>query len=179
MVKQGMLEEGTIVPGLWPEEYSDDWFRKDVDTKKGALSKFTRTQFDKGAVMSQDIVQQDGSIIWEGEAYPTDRPGKGGAGGDGAFKFKASDTNAIARQVERAYEVTYDPVSGRFTGLDKQKTAKLMQLQEEAERIYSEGQGQISHGVAMAQAGRKLRFNIPDVRDTLATDPAGIRQRAQ
>jgi len=178
MVKQGMLEEGTVVPGLWPEKYSDDWFRKDVDTKKGALSKFTRTSAENGSVMSQDLVQQDGEVIWTGTPYATDRP-KGGRGGAGGFEFKASDTNAIARQVERAYNVTYDPVSGGFAGLDKRKTAKLMQLQEEAERIYTEGQGQISHGVAMAQAGRKLRFNIEDVRDTLATDPAGIRQQAQ
>lgn len=173
-VRQGMLEEGTIVPGLWPETYSDDWFRKKADTAKSALKKFTRTQFDKGAVMSQDIVSKGGDIIWEGEPYPTDRDG--GGDGDG-FEFKASDTNAIARQVERAYNVTYDPVTKAFTGLDKEKTQKLMALQEEAERIYAEGGGKTSHGVAMAQAGRKLRFNIPDVRDRMVNDPAGIRPR--
>lgn len=175
-VKQGMLEEGTIVPGLWPETYSDEWFRNKAEKGAKDLKKWTRTQFDKGAVMSQDIVSQGGDVIWEGEPYPTDRP-KGGDG-DG-FEFKASDTNAIARQVERAYNVTYDPVTKEYTGMDKEKTTKLMQLQEEAERIYSEGKGDVSHGVAMAQAGRKLRFRIPDVRDEMVTDPMGILKRGQ
>jgi len=179
MVRQGMLEEGTLVPGLWPETYSDDWFRKMEKDSKGNITKLTRKWAANGAVLSQDLVQQDGEIIWQGAAYDADKAKAGGKGGGKGFEFKASDTNAIARQSERIFGGSYNPATGKFSGLDKEKTSKIAALQAEAEKIYSDGQGQVSHGVAVAQAARKLRIDVENVRETQKVDPFSLFPPAQ
>lgn len=78
--RQDLLQAGAVTPEMMPDEYSDQWFRKQIKEKKGALSKLTRQWWENGAILSQDLIQQDGEILWEGEPYkdPDNMPGSRG-----------------------------------------------------------------------------------------------------
>ena len=175
-IRQDFLQAGAIEPKMWPLEYSDKWFEKEAKDKRGALSKLTRKWAGDGAVMSQDIVQGDGEILWQGAAYqdPNDQPD--GAEGVGAkFSFKSSDSNAIGRQAERLFGGTFDPKTGQLVGLDRAKAAKVAEIQAEAERVYAEGRGEITHATAFARAARKFGIRVRDMEDKSTSDPLGLR----
>jgi hypothetical protein len=176
-VRQGLIAEGTITKDLWPDEYSDDWFRKQQQDRKNNMTRLTRRWAENGAIMTQDFIQRDGSIIWEGEPFqdPDDMP-KDGTGG--AFKFTASDSNALARQSERLFG-TFDPVTGRYALLDRTQSAKVASIQEEAERLYREAQGDISHAQAMAQASRKAGITVKNLEQQQNTNPLNLQRNPQ
>ncbi len=181
-LRQDLIQAGAVTPDMMPTEYSDEWFTKQIKDKKGKLEKFTVDSFRNGATMSRDLVQQDGTINWElsGEWYKNTDKNKGGDGGGsgsgGGFEFKPADSNAIGKQAERIYGGLYDPVTGRIGGLNPEQSAQIQAVQEEAERIYQENQGNVTHAVAVARASRKMGVNVKDIRDSQATDPLNLRQ---
>lgn len=169
--RQQLIQAGVITGAMWPVEYSDDWLRNDNEKRKSTLQKLTRKWADGGSTVAQDLIARDGDVVWEGSPYA------GGKDGDGTgknFTFKASDANAIGRQVERVFGGFYDPETGQLRGLDPKTAVKVQSVQEEAERIYTDGQGRIPHGVAVTQAARRLRINIEDFRNESANDPLGL-----
>jgi len=181
--RSDLLRAGAITPEMMPVEYSDSWFKKQVSEKRGNLSKFTRNSFLKGALMSQDIVQQDGGIVWEGGWYNDPKnqgkPG-GGAGGSGKpWEYKSADSNTIGRQVASIFSGhggIWDPQNGTVRGLSKDLTARSHAVQELASRIYQENQGKVTHDVAVARAARTSGINVEDLRDSSQTDPLSLRQ---
>ena len=179
--RQDLLTAGAITPELMPVEYSDDWFRKQSEERKRSLQKFTVESFENGAVMQQDYITENGQIRWDmtGEAVPLAErekaKGKDGEKGKGkSFTFKAADTNAIGKQVERIFGGFYDPQTGQLKGLDPTEAARVQAVQEEAERIYSENAGYLPHSVAVARAARKLRISVEDYRNKEATNPLNL-----
>ena len=179
--RQELLQSGAVTPEMMPVEYSDQWFKKAIDKRKTSLTRFTVQSHRNGALMSRDYVQQDGEVNWEltGKWYDAGKDGKGGKGGTGKkgkFTFKAADANQIGEQIERMFGGFYDPQTGQLKGLDPTTAARVQSIQEEAELIYGQSQGEISHGVAVTRAARKLGINIENYRDKLATDPLSIRQ---
>lgn len=175
-IREKLIKSGAIMSEMWPETYDPKWARDQANQTRGNLSKLTRRWAEEGAIMSQDIVSQDGEVLWEGQPYadPDDLPKDGTGKG---FKFTASDSNAIGKQSERLYGGFYDPATGQMSGLDPAQAAKVAQVQEEAERLYSEAQGAMTHAIALAQAARKMGINIQSTQVNEATDPAGIRQQ--
>ena len=175
-IREKLIKSGAIMSEMWPETYDPKWARDQAKQTRGNLSRLTRRWAQEGAIMSQDIVQQDGEILWEGEPYadPDDAPKDGTGQG---FKFTASDSNAIGKQSERLYGGFYDPATGQMSGLDPAQAAKVAQVQEDAERLYSQAQGGMTHAIALAQAARKMGINIQSTEANEATDPAGIRQQ--
>ncbi len=173
-IREKFLKSGAIMPEMWPETYDPKWARDQAAQTRSNLSRLTRKWAQDGAIMSQDLVQQDGEILWEGEPYadPDDLPKDGTGAG---FKFTASDSNAIGKQSERLYGGFYDPATGRISGLDPDQAAKVAQVQEEAERLYSQAQGSMTHAIALAQAARKMGINIQSTSDAEVNDPLGIR----
>lgn len=179
--RQDLLTAGAVTPEMMPVEYSDKWFRKQSSERKRTLQKFTVESYENGAVMTQDYITENGEIRWDmtGGAVPLAEKekakGKDGAKGKGkGFTFKAADTNAIGKQVERIFGGFYDPQTGRLKGLDPTEAARVQSVQEEAERIYSENAGYLPHSVAVARAARKLRINIQDYRSSEATNPLNL-----
>ena len=174
-IREQLIKSGAIMSEMWPETYDPKWARDQAKTTRGNLSRLTRRWAQEGAIMSQDIVQQDGEILWEGEAYqdPKDQE-KDGTGAD--FKFTASDSNAIGKQSERLYGGFYDPATGQMSGLDPEQAAKVAQVQEEAERLYSQAQGAMTHAIALAQAARKMGINVGSLEDDSIGDPLGLRK---
>lgn len=175
-VRQGLISEGTITKDLWPDEYSDEWFRKQQEDRKRNMTRLTRRWAENGAIMTQDFIQRDGTIIWEGEPFedPDDAPK--GTGAD--FTFKAADSNALARQSERLFG-TFDPVTGRYALLDRQQSAKVASIQEEAARIYNENQGKMPHEIALAQAARKAGINIENLEQQQNLNPLNLQRNPQ
>lgn len=175
-VRGKLIRSGAITPELWPVEYSDKWFREQQKNAQGNLTKLTRKWAEQGAIMSQDIVQQDGSILWEGEPYAdpddTAKDGKGAA-----FKFDASDSNAIGKQSERLYGGFYDPQTGQISGLDRDKAQKVANVQAYAETLYQRAEGGITHAVALAQAARKFGISVQDPEDKSTYDPLNLGTR--
>ncbi len=184
--REQLLKSGAVTPDMMPVEYSDDWFRKEDDKQKGALNKFTRTSYEKGANMSQDVVHQDGAVRWDltGEWYDIARdkggrlPGKDGAGSGSQFEFKAADTNAIGKQAAEVYGGFWDPVTQRPTGLDAEKAAKVQAVREQASRIFAQerkaGNAGFSHATAVARASRQAGVNVRDLGNSAATNPLGM-----
>lgn len=172
-VKQGLLAEGNIIPGLWPEEYSDEWFREEAQGKQSALSKLTRRWAEDGAVMSQDIVSAGGEVLWEGTPY--EEPPKGAK----AFEFKASDNNSIGREIQELYGGFYDPETGQFSGLNADTAAKVTAVRERATQIF-QAAGQagnpIPHSVAVAQAARTAGIPVRNIGDAAADNPLGLQR---
>ena len=172
-IRQDLLQAGAIEPAMWPVEYSDEWFKKRAKDKRGNLTKLTRKWAEEGATLSQDLVQGDGEILWEGAAYqdPDDLPG----GGDKEWSFKSSDSRDLGIQSERLYGGTWDPVSKSIVGLDKEKAAKVAEVHSLSAKIYAEAEGKLPHPVAFAQAARRLGIPIPDPDDKATSDPLGLR----
>ncbi|MCG8434057.1 MAG: hypothetical protein MJA83_08510, partial [Gammaproteobacteria bacterium] len=144
-----------------------------VKNKLSVLS--TRTKGPKGNVLTTDrIVDEYGQTIEKGEPFETAADIKARRGdGDGKGAFKSADASEIRRQATQMFGGFYDPATGQFSGLDREKAAKVQALIEEAELIYREGG--VGHGEAIAQAARKLGINISNVRDLSLNDPLGLR----
>lgn len=177
-----LLKAGAVTPEMMPVEYSDEWFRKQLDDTKGKLNHFTQTSFENGATMSRDYVTQDGKVRWDlsGKWYEagSDKPGKDGSGSGKQFEFKPADTNAIGKQAAEVYGGFWDPVTQRISGLDPAKAAKVQSLREQASRIFAQerqaGNSGFSHGIAVTRAARLAGVPIQDLENAAATNPMGL-----
>ena len=180
-LRQDLIQAGAVEPEMMPVEYSDDWFKKKIKEKKGDLSKFTLKSWENGALMSRDLVTQDGAVRWDlsGSWYadPDDDPDNKKGGKGKGFTFKAADANQIGEQIERLFGGFYDPETKQPKGLDPETMPRIQSIQEEAERIYSENGGFITHGVAVTRAARNLGIVIENYRDRAADDPMSLRPR--
>lgn len=68
------------------------------------------------------------------------------------FSFRSGDASRFASSAAQAFGGFYDPITGQYSGLDKQTAQKAALLSAEAARIWRESQGAISHNEAFAQA---------------------------
>lgn len=160
-VREGMINEGVIDPDLWPVEYDPNWFKDNNSSRAASLTKLTRKWYEDGAIMSQDIMQRGGEITWEGEPY--EAPPTGGAK---PKEYGAADNNAIGSEAAALFGGMYDPVTGNFQGLSRETAQQVTAIREEASQQYQRGlqTGEpITHSVAVAQAARKLKINIPNL----------------
>ena len=177
--RQDMIQSGAIDPSLMPVEYSDDWFRKLEEEKRGKLEVETRRWAEQGNVMSQDFVQQDGKVIWEGQPYEAASDRNARTGGSGKpWEMNASDSNSIRAAVASLYDSIWDPQTGRYSGLNKEQAREVAAVAEEASRIFrtnNERDIPISHAEAVSRAARKMNIQIRDLeRDPQNRDPLGL-----
>jgi hypothetical protein len=173
-VRQDLIQAGAIDGSMWPTEYSDRWFREQVERQRSDLTRLTRQWGDAGRVMAQDLVTRDGEILWEGEPYETTESfrARTRAGDEDPWAIEAADTNSIRSAAADLFDGFYNPVSGRYEGLDDPERSQIASIAEEASRIYASGQGQIPHSRAVAEAARKLGIEIPSLENP--ADPLGI-----
>lgn len=175
-VRHDMIQSGAITGDMWPTEYLSDWFANKVAKQKKDLEQLTiRWQDKNGATVSQDLLASDGDIFWKGSPFESAADRKAREGKDsGAFKYKASDDNAIGSQATRLFGGFYDPSTGNISGLSPDKAKKVQAIHAAATELYAGAQGRITHAQAVREAARRMRITIEDPNDTLATDPAGI-----
>lgn len=171
-VRQDLIQAGAVEPTMMPTEYSDSWMRKLVEKEKGNLQRLTRTWSEQGATMSQDLVAQDGEILWSGTPYQ-----KGSDGGGGKdWKMSSGDSNAIRNATAELYGSVWDPQSKRYAGLNRDQTVQVASIAEEASRIYNANKGRLPHAEAVARAARKMNIQIQNLnKDPANKDPLGIR----
>jgi hypothetical protein len=175
-VRSELLQTGAILPEMWPTEYSDEWFDKQLKDKQGNLTKLTRKWAEQGNIFSQDIIQQDGSIRWQGEPYqnPDDMPSGGGRGGK-PWQVTSGDTGQLYKIAGSIYGGMWDPITEQYQGLNKTQSQEVMAIAEEASRIYAENEGRLPHAEAVARAQRKAGVNIKRLdQDPNNRDPAGL-----
>lgn len=84
------------------------------------------------------------------EADAIGKPGKKSAEGG----FKAADTNAIRGLGADYFGGTFDPVTGRISGLSKDQSVRLTKLVTDASKRFS--QGGMTHAEAFSQAIEEL-----------------------
>ena len=181
-VKEGFQQSGTILPGAWPTEYSKKFVDSLGDKEKATLTKHSRRWEENGINVTQDLMAKDGDIFWTGTPFEsaadkTSRTGKGGKGGKGGFTYKAADDNAMGKQASQLFGGFYDPTTGQFAGLDKDKAAKVQAVHAAASEIFAQAQGTKTHAQAVREAAGKLKINIENPDDWAATDPASIEKR--
>ncbi|MFO7306889.1 MAG: hypothetical protein C0P74_015385 [Gammaproteobacteria bacterium] len=101
---------------------------------------------------------------------PAARPSGAASGG-----LKASDTNAIYRQVVGLFEgATWDPITGRIAGLSKEQAAQAQRIASRASQLYASGQV-LDHATAVDIALQEMRAGgIPAPRLSDDLTPAGV-----
>jgi hypothetical protein len=180
-IREDMIKSGAIMGEMWPEEFDPNWARDQAKATRANLQRHVEKWEDDGVVMSQDIFSRGGVVdeSMGGQPYSLDSDQRGAAkGGDNWKGWTATDSNAIGKQSERLYGGFYDPATGRMTGLDPTKAAKVQSVQDEAEQIYTRarnaGDPSMTHARAVAQAARKAGIKIEDVEDEHATNPLNL-----
>lgn len=89
--------------------------------------------------------------------------GSGGAGGGPGLQGVANaDENTIYKQVAQAFGGNYNPVTGTFSGLNKQQAAQVQAAADAAVSMYSEGGA--SRTNAVTQALRLSGAPVADLR---------------
>lgn len=94
--------------------------------------------------------------------------GRGGDGEDGPggeLSLKSADENAIYAQSGNLFGGMYDPVTGRFSGLDKTTAQKVQSIASRATRLYVQGRGSITRAESVASAARESGIAIPQIGD--------------
>lgn len=175
--RSDMIQAGAIDPSLMPVKYKKNWWKPETARQKGRLSKLTRQWGAQGAIMSQDLVTQDGQILWKGAPYQRQQPGtgKGPTADKKPFKIVASDSNSLRAAAADLYGV-WDPVTQKVTATSKTVRQDIASITEEAARIYRTNEGRLTHAEAVARAARKMNIQIPDLeRDPRNRDPLGLR----
>ncbi len=176
--RSDLLKAGAVTPEMMPTEYSDAWFRKEIDKNKGNLQQLTRKWGQQGTIFEQDYIAQDGEIIWAGEPFESAAAKKARTGGDGdgkPFVMKAADTNSIRGSVAQLYGSMWDPITQRYSGLNKKQEQEVAAIVAEASRIYNANKGQLPHAQAVKRAAQKMDIEIRDLQnDPLNRDPAGL-----
>jgi hypothetical protein len=154
-----------VPPELFPTEYSDSWFRKEIKDRQQKYQVLTRkTGTPEGGVQSQDTEYLDGVQTWQGTPYndPDDMVNNGKpVKADDAWQMKPSDSNSLRSAVVGSMGGTWDPISGLPKGLDKGAELNVAGIMELASRIYKEGGGSVPIDTAAAQAVRQAGYDVP------------------
>ncbi len=180
-IREDMIKSGAIMGSMWPDKFDPQWARDQASSTRANLQRHVEKWEEEGVVMSQDIFSRGGIVdeTMGGQPYALDNDQRGAAkGGDNWKGWSATDSNAIGKQSERLYGGFYDPVSGQMQGLDPTKAAKVQSVQDEAEQIYTRarnnGDTNMTHARAVAQAARKQGVKIDDIEDDNATNPLNL-----
>lgn len=170
-----MLQSGAVDPDFLPVEYSDDWFRKESESRKKTFSQLTRKWEEQGAIFSEQIERDNqGNITWRSGPMREDKEG------EKSFSMKAADSNAISRYATELYGGMWDPMTQRFSGLNKDQAKDVAAISERAAKIYSANEGRIPHAEAVSRAARQMGIDIRDLtreRQEASDDPLNIRRK--
>lgn len=174
--RSDLLKAGAVTPEMMPTEYSDSWFTKNIKKNKGNLQQLTRKWGSEGSVFEQDYIAQDGEIVWTGEPFESPSAKKSREEGEGkGFVMKAADTNSIRGSVAQLYGSMWDPITQKYSGLNKKQEQEVAAIVAEASRIYNASQGRLPHAQAVKRAAQKMDIQIRDLQnDPLNRDPAGL-----
>lgn len=89
--------------------------------------------------------------------------------GDKPFSMKASDSNSIRSSAAALFGGTWDPQTGRVSGIERGQQKNVLAISERASRIYADGKGKVTHAEAAAKASRELKIDVPKAQ------PQGIK----
>lgn len=166
--RERMLRAGIVEPDEMPVDYSKSWLRKQIRQTRGKLSTLEQIVdvAPGGTPIRQQITQtEQGQEVARSPRFQ--RPGERRSTQEriqGRFRVKPSDAREIGRQIGQLFGGVYDPVSGKFAGLDRESASRAQAAQEEAERLYSKGGGRVTPGAAATEALRKLGVDIERLR---------------
>ena len=172
--RQEQIQIGAVTGSLLPVEFSQEWLNKQVTTKQNDLKVLTRKWEEDGVTMAQDVTHRGGQVLDMGKPYQPAADIKArNAGASGVWK--SGDSNSLAEASAAVFGGFYDPLTRRFSGLNKEQQQQVLGLTEEGERLFRESGGQMGHRQAIAQAARNMGIEIPRVQPN--NDPLGIRSK--
>lgn len=174
--RSDLIQAGAIDPELMPVKYAKNWWKPESEKQKGKLGQLTRKWGQQGSVMSQDLVTQDGQILWEGSPYKGKQRGDGKKGSGKPWQTTAGDSNSIRGATAQLYGALWDPTTGKYSGLNRDQEKEVAAINEEASKIYNANQGRVPHAEAVARAARKKGIQIQNLTDDPNNqDPLGLR----
>lgn len=138
---------------------------------------------EKVTIGAEDRLYKDGQVIDRAvSSQERDRQNSRGnalirAQSDGGGRLKSSDTNAIYRQAVGMFGGTFDPVTGRVSGLDANQSSRVQAMAERASELYA-NQETNTHAQAVAQAARELGIEVQNL-GSRAGEPGGGLDRNQ
>lgn len=183
-LRSNLLQAGAIDSSMMPVDYSDNWFKKEIQQKKSNLNKLTRKWSERGVTFAQDLLVRDGVLDWEGKPYTKNLETGSKSGETDKFKMKASDSNAISRYASELYGGMWDPITQRFAGLNKDQAKDVAAVSEAAARIYMANEGRLPHAQAVSRAARQMGIDVRDIigdreRTGSSNDPNNVRQKLE
>ncbi len=191
--RQEAIESGMIDPENMPVEHDqkwvDDWLGKVLGDMKEIETTFGELGPDgepTGRTMTQDRLFQDGVEVepfeepYESATNRNARLGRGpGSSGGQPWRFSASDSNAMLSQAKIQFDAILDD-NGNFIGIRGEGDRALAELMELAEKYMKDSGGPhmgLSHGQAIAKAGRKQGLQIKSTLDPDALNPFNLQKQ--
>lgn len=105
------------------------------------------------------VLDDNGEEIWvtrEQAVGRRKRPPKSGSGSnDGGLS--AADTNAIYRQAAGLFGGTFDPITGRIAGLNREESQTVQSIAARASQMYMQAGGKLDHATAVQRAFQEVR----------------------
>lgn len=93
---------------------------------------------------------------------PTDKEMTHAGSATKEWSMKAGDSNSIRSAAYALYSGTYDPATGRVSGIQKEQEKNALAIAERGSEIYRKAKGKISHTEAAAKAARELGIDVPN-----------------
>jgi|GEM_PF-5035246 len=173
LAKQMALEQGRSISAMQEEELrrgrvagtitgeGGDVYTYTAGGQVSALSDPETGQRIKGRQPDEPVVpvqQDDGSVVYmpRSQAVGQRRPPPASQL-DKPFSFKSTDSNTIYKQSAGLFGGTFDPLSGRIAGLNREQAEIVQRIASRASQIYMEAQGQLDHATAVDMAFREER----------------------
>lgn len=105
------------------------------------------------------VLDDNGEEIWvtrEQAVGRRKRPPKSGSGSDDGG-LSAADTNAIYRQSAGLFGGTFDPITGRIAGLNREESQTVQSIAARASQMYMQAGGKLDHATAVERAFQEVR----------------------
>ena len=151
------------VAGELPEQYDPNFVQMQLARARELDDLLANPE--KVTIGAEDRLYKDGRVVDRAtSSAERDRQNSRGnalirAQGNGPGRLKSSDTNAIYRQTVGIFGGTFDPMTGRVSGLDPDQSARVQSLAERASELYATQEAN-THASAVARAARELGIEV-------------------
>lgn len=104
------------------------------------------------------VLDENGVEIWVPRSEAAGMRKRPPASSSSALSgLKASDSNAIYRQSAGLFGGTFDPITGRIAGLNREESQTVQSIAARASQMYMQAGGKLDHATAVERAFQEVR----------------------